>query len=70
MKKSMFYAAIIVLFILFGSACFAAEKEKDAWVKSDQAPVFVAKDFNGESVALTELAKKGPLVLVFLRGFG
>jgi len=34
------------------------------------APEFAARDSNGISINLFNLIKNGPVVLVFLRGFG
>jgi len=48
----------------------AADKKSDRLKAGDTAPVFQAKDFNGKLIDLKELQKNGPVVLVFLRGFG
>jgi peroxiredoxin len=36
---------------------------------NDKAPVFTAKNQNGKKISLAGLLKKGPVVLVFYRGF-
>ena len=35
---------------------------------NDKAPMFTAKDQNGNTISLSELLQKGPVVLVFYRG--
>ena len=37
--------------------------------KGSMAPEFAARDINGTNINLSELIEKGPVVLVFLRGF-
>ncbi|MEN6319830.1 MAG: hypothetical protein ABFD82_13880 [Syntrophaceae bacterium] len=36
----------------------------------DNAPVFSTVDFTGKPVNLSDALSEGPVVLVFLRGFG
>ena len=34
------------------------------------APEFAASDYSGTKISLADLIKNGPIILVFLRGFG
>ena len=61
-----------ILFILFSCFMFAStnaqEKPEGLFINS-KAYDFKAKDQNGNEVALKDLRKKGPVVIVFYRGY-
>lgn len=68
----LFRVSVMILFVglmFFTSSALLAEDEK-LLKPNDAAPEFSARDFSGKTVELNKLLKKGPLVLVFLRGFG
>jgi peroxiredoxin len=61
----------IILIIILGFSAFRAqaqEKPEGLFINS-KAPEFKAKDQNGKEISLKELRKKGPVVIVFYRGF-
>jgi peroxiredoxin len=39
-------------------------------IKEEAAPEFDAVSFDGNKISLSQLRQEGPVVLVFLRGFG
>jgi peroxiredoxin len=41
-----------------------------ALIRGEMAPEFDAVTFDGQKVSLSRLRQEGPVVLVFLRGFG
>ena len=61
-----------ILIILVASFCLhqvnAQERPEGLFINS-KAPDFKAKDQNGQEVSLKDLKKKGPVVVVFYRGY-
>ena len=57
-----------ILFLLIGINVFAQEKPEGLFINS-KAPDFKAKDQNGNEIVLKDLRKKGPVILVFYRGY-
>ncbi len=39
-------------------------------IKEEAAPEFNAVSFDGKKISLSQLRQEGPVILVFLRGFG
>lgn len=70
MKPGMTIFIIVQYLLLVASSAIAAENDSDLLKTNVKAPAFHAKDFNGKLLDLDQLIKDGPLVLVFLRGFG
>jgi peroxiredoxin len=64
MKKAI--ATVLSLFLL--SIAFAQEKPEGLFINS-KAAEFKAKDQNGNEVNLKDLRKKGPVVVLFYRGY-
>jgi peroxiredoxin len=64
MKKAI--ATVLSLFILV--IAFAQEKPEGLFINS-KAAEFKAKDQNGNEVDLRDLRKKGPVVVLFYRGY-
>jgi peroxiredoxin len=64
MEKAI--AVVLSLFIV--SNVFAQEKPEGLFINS-KAAEFKAKDQNGSEVNLKDLRKKGPVVVVFYRGY-
>jgi peroxiredoxin len=60
------FATLFLLFI--GINVFGQEKPEGLFINS-KAPDFKAKDKNGNEIVLKDLRKKGPVVLVFYRGY-
>jgi thioredoxin-dependent peroxiredoxin len=67
--KRVISAAMVSLFV-FGSAAWAAEQsmQKPPAI-GEKAPDFKLNNLDGKPVALSELTKSGPTVLVVLRGY-
>ncbi|MDX2172008.1 MAG: peroxiredoxin-like family protein [Bacteroidota bacterium] len=63
MKKNI---SILLLSVAFNF--LNAQTYPTGLVVNDKAPEFTAKDQNNKSVTLTNLIKKGPIVIVFYRG--
>lgn len=60
---------LLLLTLLFMTvASFAQEKPEGLFINS-KAPDFKAKDQNGMDINLKDLRKKGPVVLMFYRGY-
>src|ERR1051326_1012653 len=57
-----------ILFLLIGINVFGQEKPEGLFINS-KAPDFKAKDQNGNEIVLKDLRKKGPVILVFYRGY-
>ena len=64
--KHLVHLALIILLLSSTTNAWGQEMLK----VGDSAPDFKAKDFNGQSIDTKALRAEGPLVLVFLRGFG
>jgi len=56
------------LLLLIGVNVFGQEKPEGLFINS-KAPDFKSKDQNGNEIVLKDLRKKGPIVLVFYRGY-
>jgi len=56
------------LLLFIGANVFAQEKPEGLFINS-KAPDFKSKDQNGTEIVLKDLRKKGPVVLVFYRGY-
>lgn len=61
----MILSAALIFAVFLGSA---QEKPEGLFINS-KAPEFKVKDQNGKEIVLKDLRKKGPVVLVFYRGF-
>ena len=59
----------MVAMVLVG-ACAGSDKHSIVLTTVDSAPDFDAMDFQNQPTDLKALTRNGPLVLVFLRGFG
>ncbi len=59
---------VLALFLVTAINLHAQEKPEGLFINS-KAPDFKAKDQNGNEIVLKDLRKKGPVVLVFYRGF-
>ena len=56
------------MLLLIGVNVFGQEKPEGLFINS-KAPDFKSKDQNGNEIVLKDLRKKGPIVLVFYRGY-
>jgi peroxiredoxin len=59
---------ILPLFLLTAFRAHSQEKPEGLFINS-KAPDFKGKDQNGNEVALKDLRKKGPVVIIFYRGY-
>jgi peroxiredoxin len=59
---------LAICFLLFATALFAQEKPEGLFINS-KAPDFKAKDQTGVEINLKDLRKKGPVVILFYRGY-
>jgi peroxiredoxin len=59
---------VLALFMITAINLHAQEKPEGLFINS-KAPDFKAKDQNGNEIVLKDLRKKGPVVLVFYRGY-
>jgi peroxiredoxin len=59
---------LLVLLMIAGVSLYAQEKPEGLFINS-KAPDFKAKDQNGNEIELKDLRKKGPVVLIFYRGY-
>jgi hypothetical protein len=64
-RRAFIIFAVLLLSIMAGAA-FGGEMLKPG----DAAPAVTAKNYQGQTVKLADLAAEGPVVLVFARGFG
>ena len=64
----MIRTLLLALTLLGGPLALAADLEPGG-AAGELAPVFTAVDQKGESVDLAALRAKGPVILVFYRGF-
>ena len=55
--------------LLMGIACAGNQNGSMQLKKGTQAPDFTARDQAGETITLSELTVRGPVVLSLLRGF-
>ncbi|MEO6070533.1 MAG: peroxiredoxin-like family protein [Chitinophagaceae bacterium] len=62
----LFLPLLLFTFSFFTS--FAQDKPEGLFINS-KAPDFKGKDQNGKEISLKDLRKKGPVVIVFYRGF-
>jgi peroxiredoxin len=60
---------LIQLLFLFSVLSVNAQEKPEGLFINSKAPDFKAKDQNGNEVWLKELHKKGPVVLIFYRGY-
>src|ERR1041384_8178648 len=61
----------LLLVFIIGFSVFRAqaqEKPEGLFINS-KAPEFKAKDQNGKELSLKDMRKKGPVVIIFYRGF-
>ena len=70
-------AIIFLWLVFFIYACSTMNSEDYSTMsnnklleKGDEAPGFTANTHNDNSISLTKLRKAGPVVLIFIRGFG
>src|SRR6266516_3827879 len=59
---------VLALFLITVINVHAQEKPEGLFINS-KAPDFKAKDQNGNEIVLKDLRKKGPVVLLFYRGY-
>src|ERR1700749_111926 len=59
---------MLSLFLLAAISLQAQEKPEGLFINS-KAPDFKGKDQNGNEVVLKDLRKKGPVVIIFYRGY-
>lgn len=59
---------LAICFLLFATVSFAQEKPEGLFINS-KAPDFKAKDQSGVEINLKDLRKKGPVVILFYRGY-
>jgi len=59
---------LLGIFLMIGLGAGAQEKPEGLFINS-KAPDFRAKDQKGDEISLKELRKKGPVVLIFYRGY-
>src|SRR5881396_3544005 len=59
---------VLALFLITVINVRAQEKPEGLFINS-KAPDFKSKDQNGNEIVLKDLRKKGPVVLVFYRGY-
>src|SRR5260370_24198963 len=59
---------LLALFLVTDINLHAQEKPEGLFINS-KAPDFKAKDQNGNEIVLKDLRRKGPVVLVFYRGY-
>lgn len=59
---------VLILFLVTTVNLHAQEKPEGLFINS-KAPDFKAKDQNGNEVVLKDIRKKGPVVLIFYRGY-
>ncbi len=67
MKKSFLYTLVSVW--LLAVPLLAQENQPAGLKTGTQAPVFTGKDYQGKPVSLTDMLNKGPVVLLFYRGY-
>lgn len=60
---------LLSLFCLFGVLLAAAQDKPEGLFINSRAPEFRLKDQNDEFISLKELRKKGPVVVMFYRGY-
>ena len=67
MNRAMRFSLVAALFLF---ACCGGAQNKDSYLKKGSlAPDFTHKDQNGNTLKLSEIVKKGPVILTFLRSF-
>jgi len=59
---------LLALLLVSAANVYAQEKPEGLFINS-KAPDFKAKDQNGNDVVLKDLRKKGPVVIIFYRGY-
>jgi peroxiredoxin len=59
----------IISMLLLSAVMLAGYAQPKGLMVNDKAPVFMAKDQTGATVKLEEQLKKGPVVLIFYRGY-
>jgi peroxiredoxin len=59
---------LLVFLMIAGINLYAQEKPEGLFINS-KAPDFKAKDQNGNEIELKDVRKKGPVVLIFYRGY-
>ncbi len=59
---------VLALFLITAINVRAQEKPEGLFINS-KAPDFKAKDQNGNEIVLKDLRKKGPVVIIFYRGY-
>ena len=59
---------VLLFFVIISINLDAQEKPEGLFINS-KAPDFKAKDQNGNEIVLRDLRKKGPVVLLFYRGY-
>ena len=59
---------LLSLFLITVINVYAQEKPEGLFINS-KAPDFKAKDHRGNEIALKDLKKKGPVVIIFYRGY-
>ncbi len=76
MKRNLLITIVLCLFCVTGLSCSCkkqcpiSDSAKYNVLKTDaKAPEFTAMTYDGQTIKLSELTKKGPVVLVLFRNF-
>lgn len=67
-KRSLPSMSLLILLIFWGTATSGLSSQEIP-KQGDQAPEFTLKDHGGEAVELKKLREKGPVIVLFLRGY-
>jgi len=59
----------VLAVLLMGSLQVQAQEKPEGLFINSKAPDFKGKDQNGNEIALKDLRKKGPVVIIFYRGY-
>jgi peroxiredoxin len=62
-------AKLILALLLIASITLNAQEKPEGLFINSKAPEFKAKDQNGKEIVLKDLRKKGPVVIIFYRGY-
>jgi peroxiredoxin len=60
---------LILSFLLLAAISLQAQEKPEGLFINSKAPDFKAKDQNGNEIVLKDLRKKGPIVIIFYRGY-
>lgn len=60
---------LVLALVLFTSIRMQAQEKPEGLFINSKAPEFKTKDQNGNEIVLKDLRKKGPVVIIFYRGY-